>query len=90
MHPRNGTRPRVDGPAEPRGRWFDRKGSASEALSTGVVSVTQAMEILERIAERRAGQLGITLHLADRIQPVPEALLRSTTAESGRRVSHAS
>jgi len=35
------------------------------------VSVTQVMEILERIAERRLQYVGTSLGLADRIQQLP-------------------
>lgn len=34
-------------------------------------SVLQAMEILERIADRRAQYVGVSLALADRIQVLP-------------------
>jgi hypothetical protein len=67
--PRFGTKARADGPAEPRGRLFGAKKVQTDFRSS--VSVTQAMEILERIAERRLQYVGTSLGLADRIQQLP-------------------
>jgi hypothetical protein len=66
--PRIGTRPRATGPLEPRGR------QSGESAGVGEVSelpLTQAMAILERIAQRRAESAGLTSAWADRIQLVP-------------------
>lgn len=67
--PRIGTRTRVSGPEEPRGRLSDEGRPGAPALG---IPVSQAMAILERIAERRAEQVGVSLHLADRIRTFPE------------------
>jgi hypothetical protein len=69
MSPFIGIRPRVDGPAEPRGRLFDHE--QRQTPPPPGLSVLQAMEILERIADRRAQYVGVSLGLADRIQVLP-------------------
>ncbi len=68
MLPRIGIRPRADDHDEPRGRLFDRQGRQA---SVPGISVLQAMEILERIADRRAQYAGVSIGLADRIQVLP-------------------
>lgn len=44
--------------------------STAESIMPAGISVLQAMEILERIADRRAQQVGVSLGLVDRIQPL--------------------
>lgn len=67
--PRIGTTARADGPVEPRGRLFGARKVPADFRNS--VSVTQVMEILERIAERRLQYVGTSLGLADRIQQLP-------------------
>lgn len=69
MRPFAGIRPRADGPVEPRGRLFSNHSESTDLMSG--IPITQAMEILERIAERKALQVGVPLGFADRIQVLP-------------------
>jgi len=61
---------RADGFDEPRGRLFGQDERRATP-SAPAMSVLQAMEILERIADRRAQQVGVSLGLVDRIQSLP-------------------
>jgi hypothetical protein len=60
--------------AETRGRFFGRRAvlppEPAETLEP-LLSISQTMAILERIAERRTQYFGVSMGLVDRIQQLP-------------------